>query len=282
MPKTLRIADPTAPEITVYRGNQHGDAVGTIAMVTRDKISAGAVISWVMLDRSSWLGKDEYINQYIIQGHVLTLQRNECVRSMQGEWLLFIDDDMTFQPDAVRRLIETQQKYDLDMVGALCFQRAAPHQPTLYMREQPTEGKYVFLEDWNEGDVVEVDATGMAFVLIHRRVFEGIAGEFPTLEQRSKGNPPSYFRWDERGFGEDMTFCQDAKKAGFRIFVDTSIKIGHVGEMTVTHETFLNELAHRPDEVTEARRPILDKMGFKTLTAAEAKAKLEALRADVG
>jgi hypothetical protein len=284
VPKTIRVVDPTAPEIQIYRANRDGNTVGTIAMCTRDKISAGTVISWIMSDRSSWLGPDENVGQFIVQGHVLTLQRNECIRNMAGDWILFIDDDMTWQPDAIRRLVQTQRDHDLDMVGALCFQRGDPYQPTLYMREQATSGNYVFLEDWDRDSVVEVDATGMAFVLITKRLLERIAGEFPSLETRtSKGSrPPSYFRWDEKGFGEDMTFCQDAKKAGGRIFVDTSIKTGHIGEHTITEENFLRELAERPAEATELRREVNDKMGLPTVTAIQAAAKLEAMRAAVG
>lgn len=279
MPKTLRVTDPTAPEIQIFRAKREGNTVGTIAMCTRDRIAAGTVISWMMSDRHTYLAPDENIGLFIIQGHVLTLQRNECIRNMEGDWIIFIDDDMTFQPDAIRRLVETQREHDLDMVGALCFQRGDPYQPTLYMREQPNDGNYVFLEDWERDSVVEVDATGMAFVLITKRLLEAIAGEFPSREHRlTKSKPPAYFRWDERGFGEDMTFCQDVKKAGGRIFVDTSIKTGHIGEITITEENFLRELSERPDEATEMRRAVNDRMGLPTVTSDEARVKLAALR----
>jgi len=273
VPKTLRVADPTAPQLQLYTARQEGRAVGTIAMCTRDKISAPTALSWLMSDYS-FLGPDEVVSRYIVQGHVLTLQRNECVQRMQGDWIIFVDDDMTWQPDAFARLVATQQKFDLDMVGGLCFQRGAPFQPTLYMREEPNAGQYVFLEDWARDEVVEVDATGMAFVLITRRLLEAIAGEFPPLEERIKRRPPSYFRWDEKGFGEDMTFCQDAKLAGGRIFVDTAVKIGHIGEFVIDERMFLGELAGREDEITEMRRAINDKMGLPTMTAEMAREKL--------
>jgi len=278
VPKTLRVADPTAPEITIYKANREGKTVGTIAMCTRDKISAGTALSWIMSDRHSWLAPDENIGQFIIQGHVLTMQRNECIRNMQGDWIIFIDDDMTWQPDAIAKLVETHRTHQLDMVGGLCFQRGDPYQPTLYMRESPTEGNYMFLEHWEDGEVVEVDATGMAFVLITTRLLKAIAGEFPPLEVRQRNRAPAYFRWDERGFGEDLTFCQDAKQTGAKIFVDTSIKVGHVGEMLVTEETFLRELAERPPEAVEKRRAINDKMGLPTVSPAEARERYEALR----
>jgi hypothetical protein len=277
VPKTIRVADPTAPEITVYRAEQKGKTVGTIAMCTRDRISAGSAISWLMADRHSFVAPDENISQFIIQGHVLTLQRNECVQRMEGDWIIFVDDDMTFQPDAIKRLVETQRKFDLDMVGGLCFQRSEPYQPTMYMREQPDAGNYVFLEDWEDGAVVEVDATGMAFVLITKRLFEAIAGEFPSLEDRLGRRPPAYFRWDEKGYGEDLTFCQDAKKAGARIFVDTSIKTGHIGEHVANEKTFFHGLAERPDDVVNLRRHINEKLGLPTMSREQAIDRLAAI-----
>ena len=279
MPKQIRVADPTAPILDIYRSNTGGEkTVGTIAMCTRDRIHAATAISWLQTDYS-FLGPGENVSRMIVQGHVLTLQRNQCVQRMEGDWILFVDDDMAWQPDAIRRLVESQKQWDVDMVGGLCFQRGDPFQPTLYMREKPDAGSYVFMEDWPEDTMVEVDATGMAFVLITKRLLERIAGEFPPIEERVRRRPPSYFRWDERGFGEDLTFCQDVKRAGSRIFVDTSVKIGHIGEMMVTEDTFMSVLAQRPDEITEMRRELLEPMGLGTLDREQAAARLEALRA---
>ena len=56
---------------------------------------------------------------------MLVFQRNECIQKMDGDWILFIDSDMAWQPGAIKTLIETQAKFDLDIVGGLCFQRAA-------------------------------------------------------------------------------------------------------------------------------------------------------------
>lgn len=278
MPKTIR-TDPTAPQMIEYRSGETPGTIGTLAFCTRDRLSAGTFISMLMADRSSFLRPGENLAVHIVQGHVLTAQRNECVQNMQGDWILFIDDDMTFQPDAIRLLIERQREHDLDMVSALCFQRISPHQPTLYMRETPSAGNYTFLEDWEPGEVIEVDATGLAFVLITRRILERIAGEFPSFEERQRFNrAPSYFRWDERGYGEDMAFCQDVRAAGGRIFVDTGIKTGHVSEMIVTEETFLDVLSHRPDDLREKVTQMNDRFGLPTVTPERALERLEALR----
>jgi hypothetical protein len=260
--------------MTMYRMTRPGDPIGTISLPVRDHISAATATSLLMTDLSrEWIPEGKTVERHIIQGGILTLQRNEAVQRMEGDWLLFIDDDMVWQPDAVRRLVEVRNELDLDMVGALCFRRSAPYQPTLYMREQPTSGSYNYLETW-DSDVVEVDATGMAFVLIHKRVFEKIAGsKMPSAAARRQMGPSQFFKW-EGVLGEDLRFCQDAKAAGCRIYVDTRIKIGHMAEVEIGGRQFLMEVALRSDEEHSARAHANLKMGLETLTRNEAREKL--------
>jgi hypothetical protein len=251
--------------------------VGTIAMVTRDMVAAQTTISWLMDDRS-YLGPGEYTMRFIIQGNVLVHQRNECIQKMDGDWILFIDSDMVFQPDAVKKLIETQQKFDLDMVGGLCFQRMAPYQPTMYVMAANAEHGYTFIEDWPEDAAVEVDATGMAFSLIHKRVFDMIlrknTGEgFPDLDHRMGVRPPPFFRW-EGEYGEDFLFCREAKAAGAKIFVDTGVKIGHSGNTIITEENFFREIAFRHPDEQVFREEQLKSVGKTAITPADARQKL--------
>lgn len=268
------------PDMTVYSLNENPEIktrpVGTIAMCTRDTITAPTAMSWMMTDYS-FLAPHEYVGRHIVQGHVLVAQRNECVARMEGDWILFIDDDMVWQPSAVKELVQTREKYDLDMVGALCFQRGEPHQPTLYYSGGPSANNgYTYLEKWPEDTAVEVDATGMAFLLIHRRVFERMLGEpLPTLEQRKRMPPPPFFKWGD--FGEDLNFCREAKETGSRIYVDTSIKIGHVGTHVIDEKNFYQQIAYRPEHVEHVRREQLGSLGFEPMSSEEAFMKLKDL-----
>jgi hypothetical protein len=273
MPKIVRTGP--GPELDVYTMKQDGEAIGTIAIPVRDHVNSATATSLLMTD-FQFLGPGQTINRLIVQGSILTLQRNECVQRMEGDWILFIDDDMVWQPDAVKRLITRFTENDLDMLGALCFRRSLPHQPTLFMREKPTAGNYNFLEDWDNG-IVEVDATGMAFVVIHKRVFERIADSpMPPLEMRRNMTPPNFFRW-EGSLGEDLRFCQDAKTAGNRIWVDTDIEIGHVAEITIGKREFMREMAYRTDADIATRRVINEAMGLPTVSREEALTRMENL-----
>lgn len=260
------LSDAPTSDVTAFRMTAPGPALGTIAMVTRDSIKAATMTSWFLTDYR-WIPQGFHIERCIITGNLLTLQRNEAVQRMQGSWLLFIDDDMVWETDAVERLVAARNEIDADIIGGLCFRRSAPHEPTMYMRENATSGGYIFLEDWSD-DIVEVDATGMAFCLIHKRVFELIGGPRPTLT-----GPPNFFRW-EGTLGEDLRFCQDAKAAGARIFVDTRLKIGHISEVEIGQREYLLEMAHRSPETEAARARTNAALGLPTLTANQARERL--------
>jgi len=238
--------------------------VGTISIPVRDTVNAATATALTHTDWT-WIPPGRYVNRNIIQGNILPLQRNGAVQRMIGDWLMFIDDDMVWYPKDIGRLVAARDEVDADIMGALCFRRSAPYQPTLFMRENPTSGAYNYLEDWTE-DIVEVDATGMAFVLIHKRVFEMIIGSpMPPYGVRIGMNPTEFFRWTGV-FGEDLQFCQDAKAVGARIFVDTRIEIGHVSEIEVRRRHFLQEVRDRDPEVSAERQRINDSMGLPTLT----------------
>lgn len=266
MPRIVN--DGPAPDVTVYGMHSEGQDIGTLAIPVRDHVSASTTTSLVMSDYS-FLREGQTVERLIVQGSVLTLQRNECIQRMQGDWLLFIDDDMVWDPDAIGRLVQAREEHDLDMLGALCYRRSPPHQPTLFMREGPTWGNYNYLERWDD-DIIEVDATGMAFIVIHKRVFERIAGtDMPPLDVRAGMKPPNFFRW-EGALGEDLRFCQDARAAGCRIWVDTRLEIGHVGERVIRRREFLIEHALRDQLELERRQRLNDRMNLTTLSQAEA------------
>lgn len=247
--------------------------VGSVGIPVRDFMNTDTVMSLLATD---WSGMP--VDILIHKGNVLTLQRNSIIQRMRGDWLLFIDDDMVWERDAPKRLVQSlldlrESGHDPDVLGALCFRRAAPYQPTLYVRHP--NGPYNFLETW-EGRYIEVDATGMAFCLITKQCFERIAGtEMPPFEDRIKFDKhPDFFRW-QGAVGEDLRFCQDVRSAGGHIIIDTDIRIGHMGEARRGYEDFLREAIDRDVNLWEARKNINDSMGLETLTPSSAREILD-------
>lgn len=277
-PEGFRPGIVDGTEMLVLQGHvPEQRCVGTIAICTRDTVSAQTAISWKMDRQQEYLKPGEFALNYIVQGNVLVHQRNQCVAAMDGDWLLFIDSDMVFQPGAIADIIATREKYDFDMLGALCHQRMAPYQPTVYVTAPGGLG-YTFLETWPEGAALQVDATGMAFIIIHKRVFDRILMDntghpLPPLEERLRKPPPPFFRWED-GFGEDFNFCQQAIASGSRVHVDTTIEVGHVGQHIITRETFLREIVFRSDEAQTFREKQLRDVGQRALSQHEALSEL--------
>lgn len=261
-------------DLTAYRTD--AEPLGTIGIPVRDVLNTHTVMSVFGLERH-----EMPIDILMLPGSILTLQRNALVQNMRGDWILFIDDDMVFRKDTVRRLLASKENLESngvfpDILGALCFRRQHPFQPTMYVQDGDG-GPYNFIETWDE-QYIDCDATGMAFALITKQAFERVAETpMPSYEER-RAMPalPNFFSW-HGNFGEDLRFCQDVKRAGGRIIIDTTIRTGHVGEHVITYRDYLRAIMERPQELAEARRKVNDKMGLPTLTKQEAKKRYAAL-----
>ena len=122
-------------------------------------------------------------------------------------WLWVMGDDHRFEPDIVARLLE----HDVDIVVPHCLKRYPPWEPVVWDRE---DDLYVHPQ-LPESGLTEVHAAGSAGMLIRRHVLE-------TIE------PP----WFE-GRNEDIGFCEKARGAGFTVYCDPEILLGHITLATV-------------------------------------------------
>jgi len=135
--------------------------------------------------------------------------------------LLMIDDDMTFEPDMLLRMLN----HDVDIIGALAFKRAGDFQPCVYQKKDDGNHYPILPQKFTEVDVV-----GTGAILIKREVIEGMKNPYFTTTYDDKG----------QHFSVDFNFCIAAKKTGFKIFVDPEIEAGHIGDgEVITKNTFL-------------------------------------------
>jgi len=130
--------------------------------------------------------------------------------------LLFVDSDMVCPIDMLVRLIEA----DKDIVSGLAFQRFPPYEPCIF-KKCDREGTEFWL-DYPKG-LIEIQGVGMACTLIKRKVFEAV--------------PQPWF-FPEPNIGEDLAFCIRAREAGYKIYCDTNLICGHVGNFVVTEEFY--------------------------------------------
>jgi len=166
----------------------------------------------------------------MIFGNQIPFARNRIVQEAlknNSDYVLFIDADMVFPADMLIRLL----KHDLDIVNALAFRRIKPHYPCIF-KFNDKEKTYETVQ-YTTG-LQKVDATGMPAILIKTDVFK-------KMKEINPDKPWYYYR--DNMFSSDLTFCENARKAGYKIMIDTDLKIGHIGtEVIVTEEFYLNHL----------------------------------------
>jgi hypothetical protein len=102
------------------------------------------------------------------------------------------------------------------VVGTVVHRRYKPFDALLY---RGSIGKYHHVPDEEiySGDLIEVDATGTGCIFYDMRVFRDVRYPWFKTRRQKNGKP----------IGEDIGFCSKLKRAGYKIFVDTSIQIGH-------------------------------------------------------
>lgn len=174
-------------------------------------------------------------------GPLIAKARTEVVKHFLGrtdaDWLLMVDSDMVFDPDTIHRLWQNADAQNRPIVAGHCYAMMAERGPIPTMWQAAPEGSpgpLIPFEGYPTNALVPVGATGAACLMVHRSVFEKLQAEMPD-------HPYPWFEeayWGNLPVGEDLTFCIRARKAGFPIFVDTSLDIGHVKPQLVNRDWF--------------------------------------------
>ncbi len=142
----------------------------------------------------------------------------EMAREGKADYILFLDDDMVvFDNDLFTNLI----KHDKDFVVPLFFQKQRPHMPCIFSEHKHGSGVYYkHITDYKKG-LIEVDAAGFGCVLMKTEMLENM--------------PEPFFEY-KGGLGEDIYFCIKAKQAGYKLYCDTTLEVGHISAPSITTE----------------------------------------------
>ena len=153
------------------------------------------------------------------EGYSIAENRNYiAVQALNNgsEYVLMIDDDMTFEPDLLDKLIENGK----DIVGVAYHPRSDTGQIIKYM-DEVTSVAIESSDDPKYKDTFECHATGTGIILIKCEVFKRVPRPWFMFE---------YYETGQCKLGEDWYFCREAKKAGFKIYTDPKPLVGHLGE----------------------------------------------------
>lgn len=181
-------------------------------------------------------------------GRLLTqMAREKLIReALAGgaDYLIMYDDDMLLPIDMAWKLLQDMEQHpEIDILAPLAFMRSAPHHAVIYnviegydpVRHQDY---YIneFYKNYPKDTLVECDAVGFGAVCI-------------KLDMVRKGMRDPYFM-STTNTGEDIWFCVKAKReAKARVFMDTRIKLGHLGNAQIITEEFREQYIKDHGEV---------------------------------
>ncbi len=153
--------------------------------------------------------KDEVIDMVLRRSCDIAANRVWLVKNAikaGATHILFVDADMVFPYDIIPRLLKSGK----EIIGVEYNKREFP----LKMLCEP-------LEERKTDEIYKVKYTGTGLLLIDLSVFEKFRGAWFRFERNADG---------ELVLGEDVFFCNEARQAGYDVFVDPTIKVGHLGE----------------------------------------------------
>lgn len=188
-----------------------------IAMPCMDTIPVQTVGSLLDLDKPSG-------SQIVFIANSLVYDARDqlCQIALKNEmdYILFIDSDMVFPKDSLNKLIARNK----EIVSGVYYARKGNHEPVVYKSierkpfRKPQTEKFTKAEI--SRDFFEIGGCGMGLCLIKTEVIKKICDK--------KQEP---FR-PLKLVGEDLSFCIRAKKSGFKIYADSTIELGHIGQTT--------------------------------------------------
>lgn len=184
-----------------------------------------------LLNYEKKLGKNEL--DVIFMGSSLIYEvRNQLALKAIAcgcDYVLWIDSDMLFEPDALEQLLDN----DKEFVCGQFFSRRPPFEPCVF-----SEAEIRVVDDGNAvipynvrieefpSQLFEIAACGFAFTLTKTESLAAVMSEAGLPFQPCGG------------FGEDLSFCVRARDAGFKLFCDPACKIGHLGKMVVNEGSY--------------------------------------------
>ena len=144
--------------------------------------------------------------------------------------LMFIDSDINFEAADVFRLLAWTSDPKKGIVAGV-------------PRTRSTTKTYIGTLDADKDGELTMNGMGLvrakrvatAFMMVRRDVFETLDAAHPEwryYDERTERTVPCMFDFmlTEEGYvGEDYLFCDRVREQGFEVWVDPTIKLGHMG-----------------------------------------------------
>jgi hypothetical protein len=143
---------------------------------------------------------------------------------------MFIDSDINFNAEDIFRLMA----WNTDPVkGIVAGIPVARKKGQVYFSTLDTDDDHIFMDKMG---LVKAKRVATAFMMIRREVFEKLAEAHPEWlyhDEKKQGDETYCFfdfeLKDGQYIGEDYLFCDRAREMGFEVWIDPTIKLGHMG-----------------------------------------------------
>ena len=164
----------------------------------------------------------------------------EDFKGSDAEWILFVDGDQSIPDYALRRLLSHKKK----CVSALYFRRQWDPVVPIAFKDDPTfQWPMMPLYDYPRGNrLIKCGATGFGCWLIHKQVLldahkmmlEEAGYDVPLI---SDGQMKEVIP-DARRIGADLRLSYYIRRAGYDIWLDCGLPIGHYMDYAVGEEDY--------------------------------------------
>lgn len=196
-----------------------------IAVPSMDYVAAGFAQSLATLNKPAG-----HTAVSFICGSLIYDARNKLAAQalkMEADYIMWFDSDMVFDGDTLLTLLKTMEDYDADIVSGIYFRRSSPYTPVAFETLDIVDDKAVWTDYTGElTGVHEVGAVGFGCVLMKTDVvFDVYAKYGDCFSPICK-------------LGEDLSFCWRARQLGYKVLLNTDVKCGHIGHVTVTEPLY--------------------------------------------
>jgi len=219
-------------------------------------------------------------------GPAMALGRGKLIGTFleqtDGDALVMLDSDMAFTPDTILAMVNAFEEIrkehgeEAAMLGGLAFISNDPRHthpiPNLWADNPEAPGYIRAVHEYQPNTLYEIAATGGACLIVHRDALEKI-----TKDENGRGINPFHhvpiIDWimlaraldqsegtiDQKAemlknivlnadqLGEDLSFCQRLRNAGFRLFLHTGLRFDHAKSTLIGEPEYFRA-------VQEARR----------------------------
>lgn len=199
-----------------------------IAVPCMDQVAAPFAQNLAAMQKNG----EVYIS-FLIGSLIYESRNNLAKQAMQAkaDYIMWFDSDMTFAPDTMTRL-QQHMENGLDIVTGIYFRRRPPFTPTLFKElrrtDDPNVAEHANFDDYPSDSLFEIAGCGFGCVMTRVSVLEDV-----MLNYQDWFGPVC-------GLGEDLSFCLRARELGYKIYCDSSIKCGHIGQLVVDEDVFLS------------------------------------------